>query len=231
MADTFAIQWDNSGSRRYETGTDRGVLYVADPAPATPSKTYNNGVAWNGLTAVTESPSGAEPQKFYGDNIEYGNILSAESFSATLEAFTYPAEFGVCDGMKSIAKGVYANLQARTKFGLTYRTMSGTDATSGQSDYIIHLLYGAFASPSEKAYKTINDSPEMMTFSWTINSIPVNVSGRKPTAVLTVKSWETAAEKLAALEKILYGTPTAGAVAAVPARLPLPDEVASIIGR
>ena len=215
-----ALTWDGSGERLYETGVDRGVLYVMSTGG-----TYGTGVAWNGLTGVTESPSGAEETALYADNIKYVSLYSAEEFGATIEAYTYPDEFAECDGSAELATGVTVGQQTRKMFGLCYRTLLGND-TDGQSHgYKLHLIYGATASPSEKAYATVNDSPEAITFSWEITTTPVNVTGMSPTACITIDSTKADAECLAALEAKLYGstepsgTPT----------LPLPDEVKTIM--
>ena len=213
------IIWDNAGERTYETGVDHGVLY-----PIQEGGLYTKGVAWNGLTAVTESPSGAEATPLYADNIKYLNLLSAEDFGCTIEAYTYPDEFAECDGSAEIATGVYAGQQARKVFGLCYRTILGNDTNSNAHGYKLHLIYGCLASPSEKSYSTVNDSPEAITFSWEVKSTPVNVSGFKPTAVLTIDSTKVNAEKLANLEKVLYGSES------TEAKLPTPDEVVAIVG-
>lgn len=213
------IIWDNTGERTYETGVDHGVLY-----PIQEGGLYTKGVAWNGLTAVTESPSGAEATPLYADNIKYLNLVSAEDFGCTIEAYTYPDEFAECDGSAEIATGVYAGQQARKVFGLCYRTILGNDTDSNAHGYKLHLIYGCLASPSEKSYSTVNDSPEAITFSWEVKSTPVNVSGFKPTAVLTIDSTKVEPSKLAKLEEALYGSETAEA------KLPTPDEVVAIIG-
>lgn len=210
------IVWDQTGERLYETGVKQGVLYVQDSGG-----TYPKGVAWNGLTTVTESPSGAEATPLYADDIKYLNLMSAEELSGTIEAYTYPDEFAECDGSASIATGVYIGQQARKTFGLCYRTTLGNDVDNNAHGYKLHLVYGCLASPSEKAYSTINDSPEAITFSWEFSTTPVNVTGFKPTSSIVIDSTKVNAEKLAALEKILYGD------AQTEARLPLPDEVAS----
>lgn len=213
------IIWDNTGERTYETGVDHGVLY-----PIQEGGLYTKGVAWNGLTAVTESPSGAEATPLYADNIKYLNLLSAEDFGCTIEAYTYPDEFAECDGSAEIATGVYAGQQARKVFGLCYRTILGNDTDSNAHGYKLHLIYGCLASPSEKSYSTVNDSPEAITFSWEVKSTPVNVSGFKPTAVLTIDSTKVDKEKLTKLEDALYGS------ASTEAKLPTPDEVVAIVG-
>lgn len=220
------LVWDQTGERLYETGVDRGVLYLLDS-----SNKYSTGVAWNGLTAVTESPSGAEATDLYADNIKYLSMRSAETFGATIEAYTYPDEFGECDGSAEIATGVIIGQQSRKTFGLCYRTVIGNDVNGNDHGYKLHLIYGATASPSEKGYATINDSPEAITFSWEVSTTPVNVEGFKPTACLTIDSTKANATDLASLEEILYGKDAGaeGTPAAVEPRLPLPDEVAEIM--
>lgn len=215
------LTWDKVGERVYETGIDRGVLYLPDEAGA-----YSSGYAWNGLVSVTESPSGAEPSPQYADNIKYLNLISAEEFGGTIEAFTYPDEFAQCDGSAEPSPGVAIGQQNRRTFGLSYRTKVGTDL-SPDAGYKLHLVYGALAAPSEKAYATINDSPEALTFSWEISTTPVEVTGFKPTAVLTVDSTKAAAEDLTQLETMLYGTD--GDPGAGPS-LPLPNEVIALFG-
>lgn len=212
------LVWDETGKRFYETGVKMGVLYVQQAGG-----TYNKGVAWNGLTAVTESPSGAEANPMYADDIKYLNLFSAEEFGATVEAYTYPAEFEQCDGSASISTGVTIGQQERKQFGLCYRTTLGNDVNGNDHGYKLHLIYGAKASPSEKAYATINDSPEAITFSWELTTTPVNVSGHKPTANLVINSTKVSAAAMAALEEALYGNAT------TEARLPLPDEIVQII--
>lgn len=214
------LVWDQTGERLYETGVDRGILYLLDE-----SNKYNKGVAWNGLTAVSESPSGAEATDLYADNIKYLSMRSAETFGATVEAYTYPDEFGECDGSAEIATGVLIGQQSRKTFGLCYRTVIGNDVNGNDHGYKLHLIYGATASPSEKGYSTINDSPEAITFSWEITTTPVNVTGFKPTACLTIDSTKANKTNLATLENILYGTDEPDSVP----RLPLPDEVAKIM--
>jgi hypothetical protein len=213
------LVWDQTGQRLYETGVKYGVLYVLDGAA------YSKGVAWNGLTAVTESPSGAEPTDLYADDIKYLSMLSAETFGATIEAYTYPDEFMVCDGSATLTEGVYIGQQSRKAFGMCYRTAIGNDVDNNDHGYKLHLLYGCMASPSEKAYTSINDSPEAITFSWEITATPVNVTGHKPTACLTIDSTKVDATKLKALEDILYGT------AEDEARMPLPDEIAELMNK
>lgn len=220
------IIWDKTGERLYETGVDRGVLY-----PLNKSGAYTPGVAWNGLTAVTESPSGAESTPLYADNIKYLNMLSTEEFGATIEAYTYPDEFAECDGSASLSEGVTIGQQNRNVFGFSYRTLLGNDVDSTNYGYKLHLIYGAQASPSEKNYATVNDSPEAISLSWEVTTTPVNVTGFKPTASVTIDSTKVAKEKLAALEEILYGknpTTPEGSDGVDP-RLPLPDEIKQIM--
>ena len=211
------LVWDTTGERYYETGVKNGVLYVQSAG------TYPKGVAWNGLTAITESPSGAEATPLYADDIKYLNLMSNEEFGATIEAYTYPDEFMVCDGSASLVEGVMLGQQTRSTFGLCYRTSLGNDTEGVDHGYKLHLIYGCLASPSEKAYSTINDSPEAITFSWEVSTTPVEVTGHKPTSCITIDSTKVDPGKLAALEKVLYGDTE------VEPRLPLPDEIASII--
>lgn len=213
------LTWDEVGERLYETGVDHGVLYIPDGAG-----NYDDGVAWNGLTSVTESPSGAEATATYADNIKYLNLISAEQFGATLEAYTYPDEFAQFDGLATPTPGVMVGQQARKTFGLSYRTRLGNDVEGDDFGYKIHLVYGAQAAPSEKAYNSVNDSPEAINFSWELSTTPVAVTGMRPTSILTIDSTKVGATELAALEQILYG-----GVATDP-RLPLPDEVIELIG-
>lgn len=213
------ITWDNTGEHYYETGVKMGVLY-----PIQTNGQYDKGVAWNGLTAVTESPSGAEATALYADDIKYLNLLSNEEFGATIEAYTYPDEFADCDGSAALAKGVMIGQQKRKTFGLCYRTVIGNDVDGSDHGYKLHLVYGCLAAPSEKAYATINDSPEAITFSWEVSTTPVSVKGFKPTSQITIDSTKATAEKLTALEDILYGKE--GEETAP--RLPLPDEVATL---
>lgn len=212
------LTWDQVGARLYETGVDRGVLYLPNAQGA-----YIEGHAWNGLTTVTESPSGAESSPQYADNIKYLNLVSAEEFGATIEAFTYPDAFGQCDGTAAPEPGIYLGQQSRRSFGLAYRTRLGNDLDGTDHGYKLHLVYGALAAPSEKAYATINDSPEAITFSWEVSTTPVMVANYKPTALLTVDSTKVDAADLTALQNILYGTATDNA------RLPLPDEVITLV--
>ena len=214
------IEWDKTGERLYETGVKNGVLYVQEGGA------YPQGVAWNGLTAVTESPSGAEATPLYADDIKYLNLLSAEEFGATIEAYTYPDEFAECDGSAALADGVMIGQQPRKAFGLCYRTTIGNDTNGNDYGYKLHIIYGALAAPSEKAYATINDSPEAITFSWEVTTTPVNVTGAKPTAYITIDSTKADPAKLAALEDILYGKN--GEPGNEP-RLPLPDEIKTLM--
>lgn len=221
------LVWDKTGEHYYETGVKNGVLY-----PMSASGTYPKGVAWNGLTAITESPSGAEATALYADDIKYLNLMSNEEFGATVEAYTYPDEFAECDGSASLTEGVYIGQQARKTFGLCYRTTLGNDSKGNDYGYKLHIIYGAMASPSEKAYSTINDSPDAITFSWELSTTPVAVANFKPTASLTIDSTKVDPQKLASLEEILYGKDGTGednSVGAVDPRLPLPDEIANIM--
>lgn len=216
------LVWDQDSKRTYETGVDHGVLYPRDD-----DGTYPSGVAWNGLTGFTESPSGAEPTDLYADNIKYLTMRSAETLGGTLTAYTYPTEFEACDGSAELVPGVVIGQQARRSFGFSYRSALGNDVAGNDYGYKLHILYGCTASPSEKPYNTINDSPEAIEFSWEITTTPVNVTGYKPTANLTIDSTqfttEEAKARLQALEDILYGTEENEP------RLPLPDEVKTIL--
>lgn len=221
------LVWDKTGEHYYETGVKNGVLY-----PMSASGTYPKGVAWNGLTAITESPSGAEATALYADDIKYLNLMSNEEFGATVEAYTYPDEFAECDGSASLTEGVYIGQQARKTFGLCYRTTLGNDSKGNDYGYKLHIIYGAMASPSEKAYSTINDSPDAITFSWELSTTPVAVANFKPTASLTIDSTKVDPQKLASLEEILYGKDGTGedhSTGAIDPRLPLPDEIANIM--
>ena len=216
------IVWDKTGERYYETGVKMGVLY-----PIQEGGVYNKGVAWNGLTAVTESPSGAEATPLYADDIKYLNLISNEEFGCTIEAYTYPDEFAECDGSAALAAGVMIGQQKRKTFGLSYRTAFGNDVDGTDYGYKLHLVYGCLAAPSEKAYSTINDSPEAITFSWEVSTTPVSVNGFKPTSQITIDSTKVKPDKLTALETILYGKDAGDGEAADP-RLPLPDEIATL---
>ncbi len=212
------LVWDQTGERYYETGVKNGVLYVQGEGGV-----YQNGVAWNGLTAVTESPSGAEPTNIYADDMKYLTLMSAEEFGATIEAYTYPVEFNQCNGEAEIATGVIVGQQDRKSFGLCYRTTVGNDVDGNAYGYKLHIIYGAKAAPSEKAYAAINDSPEAITFSWELTTTPINVEGFKPTANITIDSTKADASKLTALEAILYGSENENA------RLPLPGEIITLM--
>lgn len=214
------LVWDKTGEHLYETGVDHGVLYFPDASGA-----YKNGVAWNGLTSVTESPSGAEATGQYADNIKYLNLISAEEFGATIEAFTYPEEFEAANGNKELvaSSGVYIGQQARAVFGFCYRTLIGNDTDGQEHGYKLHLVYGCQVTPSEKNYQTVNDSPEAMTLSWELSTTPVNVTNHKPTALLVIDSTKVDSGKLAKIEAKLYGDESNGAV------LPTPDEIAEIL--
>ena len=212
------IVWDAIGEHTFETGVRNGVLYLQGV-----EGTYNTGVAWNGLTSVSESPEGAEATDLYADDIKYLTLMSAENFKATIEAYTYPVEFEECDGSATIAKGVVIGQQPRKPFGLCYRTAIGNDTDGNEHGYKLHIVYGCQASPSEKQYSTINDSPEAITFSWEVNTTPVNVNGKKPTATLIIDSTKADKAKLTALEAILYGAES------TEPRLPLPDEIATLM--
>lgn len=217
MGENAPLVWDKTGERYYETGVKQGVLYIPTEG------VYSKGVAWNGLINVTESPSGAEPEPLYADDIKYLNLMSAEEFGATIEAYTYPDEFAECDGSAELVPGVTIGQQARQIFGLSYKTTLGNDVKGSEYGYKIHLIYGCMAAPSEKEYGTINDSPEAITFSWELTTTPVNVTGMKPTASIVIDSTKADPEKLKAFEKILYGSTEAAA------RLPLPDEVKTLL--
>ena len=211
------LNWDVQGERYYETGVSKGVLY-----PFKEGK-YSKGVAWNGLTAVTESPSGAEPTPLYADNIKYLNLLSNEEFAATVEAYTYPDEFAECDGSAEIAVGVSAGQQNRTPFGMPYVTKIGNDTDGQDHGYKIHLIYGALAAPTQKSYATVNDNPEAITFSWELSTTPVEVPNLKPTACITINSTKVEPAKLKKIEDKLYGTESEEAT------LPTPTELAALI--
>lgn len=214
------LEWDKTGERFYEVGVDHGVLYIQNDTGM-----YPNGEVWNGLTGVTESPSGAEATDLWADNIKYASLRSAETFGGTIEAYFSPDSFAQCDGTAEPVEGVRIGQQARKTFGLSYRTQINNDtATSTDDGYLLHLVYGATASPSERAYTTINESPDAITFSWEFTTTPVTVTGHKPTALITINSLKVDKAKLATLEEKLYGT------AEGEATLPLPDEVLSILG-
>lgn len=218
MSTDFKLAWDETGKRFYETGVDRGVVYPQSGG------TYPKGAAWNGLISVTKSPSGAEATALYANNIKYANLLSTEEFGGTIEAYTYPDEFAACNGKAEVVEGVQVGQQERTAFGLAYRNFIGNDAGGTQAAYKITLVYGALAAPSEETDTTINDSPEAKTMSWEFTTTPVAMKGFKPTSTLEIDSSKVNSEKLAAFEKIIYGT------GETDARLPLPDEVATLLG-
>lgn len=212
------LTWDNTGERLFETGVKNGVLY-----PIQADGKYTKGVAWNGLISVTESPSGAEATALYADDIKYVNLLSNEEFGATIEAYTYPDEFAECDGSGTLAEGVTVGQQKRKVFGLCYKTTIGNDVDGNDHGYKLHLVYGCLAAPSEKAYSTINDNPDAITFSWEVTTTPVNVTGFKPTSQITIDSTKVDQAKLTKIEDLLYGT------AEMEPSLPLPDELAAAL--
>lgn len=212
------IVWDQTGARLYETGTKNCVLYPQDEKGA-----YPLGVAWNGVTAISQSPSGAEPSPLYADDIKYLELMSNEEFGCSIEAYTYPDEFAACDGSAELAPGVTIGQQVRKAFGLAYKTTVGNDVKGNDFGYKLHLIYGGKASPSEKSYATINDSPEAVTFSWEVTTTPVEVTGFKPTSYICIDSTKVDAAKLKALEDALFGTESEEA------HLPLPNEVASMM--
>lgn len=214
-----AITWDAAGSHVYHTGVSKGVLYVFDNS----TNAYKDGVAWNGLKTVTESPSGAEATSIYADNIKYLTLTSAEEFKVTIEAYTYPDEFAECDGTAQLAKGVTVGQQNRSRFALCYSTILGNDTKGDQYGELIHVVYGAVASPSEKAYATVSDSPDAIAFSWECNTTPVAVQGMKPASLLTLDSTKVDATKLKAVLDKLYGN------AAGPAKLLMPNEIMALV--
>ena len=226
------LVWDQTGERLYETGVSQGALY-----PIQTGGVYTTGVAWNGLSSITESPSGAEASAIYADNIKYLSLMSTEELGGTIEAYMAPDEFAECDGSKELAPGVYAGQQNRKKFGLAYKTLLGNDVDSNDYGYKLHLIYGCLASPSEKGYSSVNDSPEAISLSWEFTTTPVEITTQidgktlKPTSLLTFDSTKINAEKLAALEEILFGKDptTSGGDDGVEPRLPLPDEVIKIM--
>lgn len=212
------VKWDQDGERFYETGTDRGMLYLKK------NNAYPFGVAWSGLRSVEESPSGAEPTALYADNIKYLNLMSTEEFGATIGVYTYPDEFAKCNGEENIADGVTIGQQNRTSFGFAYRTILGNDEKFNDYGYKIHIVYNCLAKPSSKSYETVNDSPAAVELSYEVSTTPVNVEGFKPTATVVIDSTKTTPEKMKAIEDVLYGTETTDP------RLPLPDEIAQIMG-
>ena len=213
------LEWDKVGEHFYETGVDHAVLYLRDNAGK-----YTKGYAWSGVTSISESPSGAEASAQYADNQKYLTLISAEEFGMTIEAFTFPSEFDECNGEVEAAEGVRIGQQKRSTFGLSYRTKVGNDVDGQDKHYKLHLVYGCTASPSERAYATVNESPEAMTFSWEISTNPENVTGQKPTSLITIDSREADPEKLKQLETMLYGGE------AEEAKLPSPDEVIALFG-
>ena len=227
------LKWDAPGEHLYETGVDQGVLYVYDETSQATNK-YGAGVVWNGLTTVSENPSGAEPTALWADNIKYLNLISAEDFSCTIEAYTYPDEFMACDGSQAIATGIFAHQQKRKTFGFCYRTRIGNDAVGDSLGYKIHIVYGCTASPSERSYATVNDNPEAITFSWEVNTTPVplgTINGveYRPTAYIEIDSTKVAEGKMTILENALYGTDGSGNAEGTTARLPLPSEILTLI--
>ena len=215
---TFApLAWDETGKKLFETGVSNVALYPQDS-----NGTYGTGVAWNGVTTISESPSGAEATTLWANNGKYLNLYSVEEYASSIEAYTYPDEFAECDGSAEIAKGVSIGQQTRKSFGLAYKTLIGSDTDGNDHGYKLHLVYGCKAAPSERSHATVNDSPEALSFSWEISTTPVSVTGHKPTASVEIDSTKVEPAKLAAFEKILFGSETAAA------RLPLPDEVAEL---
>lgn len=212
------LKWDQAGERFYETGVDRGVLYIQGTGGI-----YEDGEVWNGLVSVSENPDGAEPNPQYADNIKYLNLISIEELKGTIEAFTYPDSFAECDGTYEVAPGMRIGQQPRKTFGLSYRTILGNDEESNAHGYKLHMIYGAVAQPSEKSYETVNDSPEALTFSWEFETTPVDVEGFQPTALVTVSSLDVEPAVMKELEDLLYGTADAKAT------LPLPDEIADLL--
>lgn len=228
------LVWDAIGEHYYETGVRNGVLYTSKTTTendVTTTDPYGKAVAWNGLTAVTESPSGAEATALWADDIKYLSLISAEEFGGTIEAYTYPDEFAECDGSASISEGIKIGQQPRATFGLCYRTVLGNDSEGEAYGYKLHIIYGCKAAPSEKAYATINDSPEAITFSWELSTVPVPVSGHKPTATLELDSTKLGKAKMKAIEDVLYGrdADVEQSITALEGRLPLPDEIKRIL--
>lgn len=221
----YQLEWDKTGDRTFETGIDRCVLY-----PQSADGTYKNGVAWNGITSYSETPSGAENTALYADNIKYLNLKSAEEFGATIECYTYPPEWKLCDGTMELATGINIGQQARSNFGLCLRTRIGNDVEGDSHGYMLHLVYGCSATPSERSYETVNDSPSAITFSYSISTTPINVDGFRPTSLVLIDSTKVDKDKLKSLEEILYGTAAVMngetvTTPAVNARLPLPNEI------
>lgn len=218
------LEWDKTGERLFETGVDHGVLYVSkDVVGENDNSKYQNGVVWNGLTSVSNSPEGAEPTDLWADNIKYATLRSAETFGATIEAYTYPEEFEVCDGSATPKTGVHIGQQARKTFGFSYRTKVGSDIDTDANNYKIHVIYNATCSPSERSYETINDSPDAITLSWEVTTTPVNVTGYKPTSEIVIDVWKLSTASKNAIEGALYGTSSTAAY------LPDPDDLLSLI--
>ena len=217
MGSFAPLVWDETGKKLFETGVSNVALYPQDTTGV-----YGAGVAWNGVTNISESPSGAEASTLWANNGKYLNLYSVEEYASSINAYTYPDEFAECDGSAEIAKGVSIGQQTRKSFGLAYKTLVGSDTDGNDHGYKLHLVYGCKAAPSERSHATVNDSPEALSFSWEISTTPVSVTGHKPTASVEIDSTKVNAEKLAAFEKILFGSDTAAA------RLPLPDEVAEL---
>lgn len=227
----FAIDWDTPGERLYETGVDRVVLYPIRDTITDATDPYAAGVPWNGVTGITQSASGGEPTPLWADNIKYLNLMSAEEASLSIEAYTYPDAFEQCDGSRTLVTGATIGQQVRKMFALSYRTLLGNDQKQTDYGYKIHLVYGCLASPSDRSYATVNDSPEAISFSWSVTTTPVEVSGFKPTSVIVIDSTTVSAQaKLTALETILYGTAASGNTAAVNPRMPLPAEIVTTLG-
>jgi hypothetical protein len=231
---SFAINWDAPGHRLYENGVDRAVLYPIRDTITDPTDPYDTGVPWNGVTGITQSGSGGEPTPLWADNIKYLNLMSAEEASLSIEAYTYPDEFAQCDGSREIVDGAIIGQQPRKMFGISYRTLIGNDQKQTDYGYKLHIVYGCLASPSDRSYATVNDSPEAVGFSWSVTTTPVDVPGFKPTSVIIVDSTTVSGvAKLTALESILYGTAAVtgdNPSEAVAPRLPLPKEIITILG-
>ena len=225
---TFAIEWDQTGQRLYETGVDRVVLYPIKDTIVDQTDPYGEGVPWNGVTGISQSASGGEASPLWADNIKYLNLVSAEEATLSIEAYTYPEEFEECDGTREIVAGAIVRQQPRKMFGICYRTLIGNDQKQTDFGYKLHFVYGCLASPSDRSYATVNDSPEAISFSWSVSTTPVDVTGFKPTSILTVDSTKTAAGKIAALENIIYGTTASGNTTVAP-KLPLPDAIVTAL--
>lgn len=223
MPATFTIEWDKTGERLYETGVDRTVLYPIKDTIVDQTDPYDIGVPWNGITSISQSASGGEPSPLWADNIKYLNLMSAEEASLSIEAYTYPDEFEACDGSRELIAGAIIGQQPRKMFGISYRTLIGNDQKQQDFGYKIHVVYGCLASPSDRSYATVNDSPEAISFSWSVTTTPVEVTGFKPTSIITVDSTKTTPQKLAALEAILYGDGT------VSPKLPLPAGIVTAL--